>query len=326
MNATQALSKMVSPSQQIGRIMRGKIIQIVVTRACDLHCSNCTQGSHLAGKPSIMTVDQFDQACASLEGFYGVVGVFGGNACLHPKFDEICKVMRSRFPLKQRGIWTNNLNGNGNHARITFWPPHSNLNVHMNKEAYEEFCSDWPESVPYLKGLEKDSIHSSPWVSMIDLGIPESERWNMISSCDVNQFWSPAIGIIRGELRCFFCEISYSMAALHELNPNWSGTDQPFPDIGLECIPGWWRKPMADFSKQVNTCCHNCGIPMRRTGQLAIAGDHDEFSKTHEFIARPKVKSRPVKMIEPELVHIANRSSRPATQYLPLVTPGYDGD
>ena len=58
-------------------------------------------------------------------------------------------------PYLQRGLWSNNLRGQGEHARATFCPQHSNLNVHLSGEAYAEFARDWPESVAYLKGLRR---------------------------------------------------------------------------------------------------------------------------------------------------------------------------
>lgn len=314
-----AINKMVSPGQPRPRIMRGGIIQLVITRACDLACFHCTQGSNLAGKPAMMTVEQFDEACASLEGFPGVIGCFGGNCALHPQFDELCRIMRARFPREQRGLWCNNLNGKGAVARATFDVAHSNLNCHLNSDAYDEFCRDWPESIPYLKGQAQDSVHSSPWVAMRDVVADEEERWRLIGECDVNRWWSAALGVFRGKLRAYFCEIAYSQAALHADNPDWCGTKSPLPDTGLVPFPGWWRLPMEAFREQVETHCHACGIPLRRPGQFAIGGDHEEFSETHRYIARPKTRGRPVQMIES--IGTVERPDRPATDYLPNTTP-----
>lgn len=314
-----AILKMKAPCDKREKIWRGGIIQIMVTRACDLACHHCSQGSNLAGKPVMMTVDQFDLACQSLEGYFGVVGMFGGNPAMHPQFGDLCQVMRSRIPFVQRGLWSNNLRGKGSHARITFNPRHSNLNVHMNSEAHAEFSRDWPESIPYLKGLEQDSVHGSPWVSMNDAGIPEDERWRLISQCDVNQHWSAMIGVFRGELRAWFCEVAGAQSMLHENNLNWAGTGEPMPDTGLEVKPGWWKESMAAFENQVNTHCHDCGIPMRRDGQFAIGGDHEEFSETHRFIARPKVRDRSVQIVS--IGGAIERSERPSTEYLPGTTP-----
>jgi len=312
-------STMVPPGQRRPGIWRGGVLQIVVTRSCDLACHHCTQGSNLAGRPALMTVEQFDEACASLDGYFGVVGMFGGNPATHPRFDELCRIMRARFPYEQRGLWCNNLRGKGAHARITFDPAHSNLNCHLDPDAHDEFRRDWPESAPYLKGLDQDSIHSSPWVAMRDLIADESERRRLIGECDVNRWWSAAVGVFRGKLRAYFCEVAYSQAALHADNPDWCGTGESIPDTGLEVVPGWWRRPMADFALQVETHCHACGIPMRRPGQLAVGGKREEFSETHRWIARPKAKERPVQVIES--IGAAERPDRPATEYLPGTTP-----
>src|SRR4051812_19150625 len=114
-----AVNKLVAPGQRRPGIWRGGVCQIMITRACDLSCHSCTQGSNLAGRPAMMTVEQFEQACISLEGYFGVIGVFGGNPALHPDFDKICEVMRARVPFEQRGLWCNRLMGKGAHARIT---------------------------------------------------------------------------------------------------------------------------------------------------------------------------------------------------------------
>lgn len=314
---------MVPPSRKRKGIWRNGILQIMVTRACDLACHHCTQGSNLAGRPVVMTPEQFEQAVASLEGYFGVIGVFGGNPCLSPHFEDYCRILRARVPFEQRGLWCNHPRGKGALARITFNPKHSNLNCHMNGEAYAEFARDWPESVPYLKGMDQDSIHGPPFVAMKDVIDDEAERWRLIGDCDVNKHWSALIGVVPGKgLRAFFCEIAYAQAALHADNPDWDGTGQPMPDTGLPVTPGWWRKPMADFSSQVLTHCHNCGIPLRRPGQLAIGGEREEFSETHRHIARPKVRGRVVEFVGIESLM---RSERPATEYLPNVTPGYRG-
>jgi hypothetical protein len=269
----------------------------------------------------MMTPDQFDIACRSLEGYWGVVGMFGGNPAIHPQFDKLCEIFRANFPFVQRGLWSNNLMGKAQHARLTFNPMHSNLNMHLNSAAADEIRRDWPQAAPFIKGEEEDSVHSSPWVSMVDLGIPEAERLRLIGSCDVNQHWSALIGVIDGELTAYFCEIAYAQAALHRGNPDWAGTGEPMPKTGTPVYPGWWRRPMEYFDAQVQTHCHHCGVPMRRDGIAATGDAANEFSPTHQYIARMKNKGEPI-----EVVSIGpgpSRTERPATNYLPGTTPGY---
>src|SRR5690606_32211808 len=140
-----------------------------VTRACDLSCHHCTQGSNLAGKPVVMTPDEFETAVKSLgfgvpgqQPYFGVVGVFGGNPALSPHFEAYCEILRAHVPFAQRGLWCNHPRGQGAAMRITFNPKVSNLNCHLSSEAHAEFSRDWPESIPYLKGMDQDSIHGAP--------------------------------------------------------------------------------------------------------------------------------------------------------------------
>jgi hypothetical protein len=324
---------MVPPSKRRPGIFRHGVMQIMVTRSCDLSCHGCSAGSNLVSKPAVMTPELFEQAVRSL-GFgvpgqvpyFGVVACFGGNPCTSRFFDDYCRILRGLVPWEQRGIWTNNLMGKGPVCRITFNGSVSNVNVHTKSEAYEEFRQDWPEALTARAehtraGLEQDSRHSSPWVSMTDLGVPEAERWRLIGDCPINKHWSAILCLVRGELRGFLCEVQGHMAALHADNPDWAGTGQPMPDVGLPPVPGWWRRPLQDFAEQVKTCCHHCSVPLNRPGQLAIGGEKEEFSPVHEFIARPRVRSRPVEMVES--IGRVERGDRPTTQYLPGVTPGY---
>lgn len=323
MEASEALSQMVLPSHKRPVWMSG-IVQIMVGRQCDLRCVSCTQGSNLIGPTGWMTPDQFEQAVLSLQGYPGIIGTFGGNPCLSKYFEDYCRILRAHVPLRQRGLWSNHPRGKGSLCRITFWPGHSNLNTHLSREAYDEFARDWPESVPYLKGLDADSLHGAPFVAMKDVIPDEGERWNLIANCDINKYWSSLIGVFRGELRAYLCELMYAQANLHQDNPDWDGTGQPLPDLGIFVSPDWWRKPMADFEAQVRLHCHACGIPMRRPPQPAINGTHEEFSATHAHIARPKARDRPVQLVES--IGLVSRPERPATQYLSGVTPGYRGD
>ena len=297
------LAKMVPPSQPRLSVWRGGVIQIHVTRACDMACFNCTQGSNLAGKPVMITVEEFEQACQSLKGYWGVVGMFGGNPALHPQFEELCAIFRSHFPKEQRGLWCNHPHGHGKVMRETFDPTVSNLNVHLNKDAFNEFKRDWPESLPF--GLDKDSHHSPPWAAMIDMSeLPwpdgsrrpntERNRLELISNCDINQRWSAMVCKVPGKgLRGFFCEIAGAQAMLHCNDPNW-------PDTGVPAVEGWWTRPMEEFIGQVRQHCHRCSCPLKLKGQLAIGGEFEQTSDTHLDICKPKVKHRPVEIVQLE--------------------------
>jgi len=279
---------MKSPHDIRPGIWRNGVMQIWITRTCDKKCFGCTQGSNLGGKPAMMKVEQFAKACDSLKGYFGVIGVFGGNPCTHPDFDEICFELRQRFPKEQCGLWSNNLMGKARAARITFNPAVSNLNVHLDTNAWAEFRRDWPEARVF--GVDQDSRHSPPYVAMQDVIEDEGERWRLISACDINQYWSAMICVFRGELRAYFCELAGAQAMLHAHEPD-------YPDLGHCVVPGWWDKPMSAYADQVRYHCHACGIPLRGYGALAVNGDKEQVSKTHVNIYKPKDRQRMVEIV-----------------------------
>ena len=279
---------MKAPRDRRAGIWREGVLQIWVTRKCDKACVSCTQGSNLTGDTGMMTPEQFRTACRSLKEYFGVVGMFGGNPAVHPQFEELCSIMREEIPFEQCGLWSNKLFGKGAVARQTFNPQFSNLNVHLDREAYEEIRRDWPEAHP--KGQDSDSRHSPPFVAMQDVIESEEERWRLIAQCDVNQFWSAMICVFRGELRGFFCELAGAQAMLHQHEPD-------YPDLGHPVVPGWWDRPIAAFDSQIRFHCHACGMPLRGAGDLAIGGTVERVSRTHLSVYTPKVKSRDVQVI-----------------------------
>ena len=273
--------KMVYPDERRHGIYRGGIIQIHVTRACDRSCNNCTQGSNLKGPVHHMSLDMFRIAVDSLKDYFGVVGIFGGNPCIHPQFPELCTELRRTIPWVQRGLWSNHPKGKGRHCAITFNPAYSNLNVHQSQEAWDEFHRDWPECRPYLKGLDSDSRHSPPFVAMKDVVPDEQKRWELIANCDINKNWSALIGEFRGELRGYFCEIAAAQAMLHQDEPD-------YPDTGVPIVPGWWKQGQDAFDKQIRKHCHECGVPLRGHGALANSDEPSQFSATHASIYRTR--------------------------------------
>lgn len=299
MTESEALAKMVAPGQYRPGKPKGGVIQIWVTRACDKACFGCTQGSNLKGKPGMITPEQFEIACRSLEGYFGTVGIFGGNPAMHPAFDELCNIASTHFPKTQLGLWCNHPRGKGAVMRRTFNPAVSNLNVHLDKAAYDEFKRDWPESRPF--GLHQDSRHSPVYVAMKDVIQDESERWELISNCDINQHWSAMIGVFRGELRAWFCEIAGAQAMLHQHNPDYPDTGIAIHEDGGCWIEGkkWWELPMTMFADQVRKHCHDCGVPLRGYGELAASNPNgtEQVSLVHLDVYKPKKPNRRVEVV-----------------------------
>lgn len=323
MNEHDALKRMISPGMKRKGIWRNGVLQIWITRSCDLSCFGCTQGSNLGGRPGRITVEQFEQAMKSLKGYFGVIGIFGGNPALHPEFETICDILAAHFPKEQRGLWCNHPRGHIDKIRETFSTAVSNLNVHLVRPAYDEFVNGWPESRSIVKGLDPawpeaeairrsgskayahrvgDSRHSPPYVAMQDLDrLPypngtykpntAENRWELIADCDINKHWSAMIAVFRDQLRGYFCEIAGAQAMLHQ-------HEEGYPDLGLPVEPGWWERSMQDFGAQARFHCHACGIPIRTHGELAVGGATEQVSATHQTIFHPKSRTRPVELVQ----------------------------
>lgn len=310
MNQEEAIQKMVPPGQPRKGKWREGVMQIHVTRACDKACINCTQGSNFSGPTTMIPLDKFEQAVKSLQGYFGVVGVFGGNPALHPQFSDLCQIMRDYVPFHQRGIWCNNpINETkGREMAKTFDPKVSNLNVHLDKVAYDNFKLWWPACKPV--GLEQDSRHSPIYGFHSDLGVSEEESWEAISDCDINQNWSAMIGMFGDELRGYFCEVAGGMAMYLKAN----GHD--VPDLGLPVIPGWWKRPMQDFAEQVKFHCKQCLVPFRGYGDLACNKEgHETITESWSDKLKTKRVTREVQ-IAVSLEDLQAQSLKKTTDYL----------
>jgi hypothetical protein len=299
------LNKMKAPGEYRPGIWRGRVLQIKVTNACDLDCKNCSVGVGLARKLKrvfFMSPDQFRAACRSLKGFPGVIGMFGGNPCLHPKFEQLCEIFREEVPDRaQRGLWSNRLFGKGAICRETFGP-HSNLNVHESQEAWDEIRRDWPEANPIQMGLTTPSHHGPLFGSLLDLGYSEEEMWDLVGSCFVNQTWSAAITLVDGQLRAYFCEIAATMA---ELTGDASH--------GTDVVGGWWSKPMSHFEGQVRQYCTRCLVAMNPR-KIASAGEEpEEYTEAWKPLM-VTIKGRPLKQVTSRQ---QIEGGGPATKYLP---------
>lgn len=266
-------AKLRIPSDKRDTTYLNGVMQIQITNVCDLSCPNCSQGCNLKTHAHSMTLEQFEQAVISVKDYYGVIGVYGGNPTLHHQFPEICEILRKHIDYERRGLFANGLSGHGKVCAETFNPKFSNLNIHGQMEVYEEFKRDWPEALFNVKGFDH-SRHTPSWVAIKDMeDMTQNERIKAILDCDINRYWSAFIGLYRGELRAWFCEIAGAQARLHE-------DDADYPDTGLPVEPGWWKLPYDSFHNQMVKHCFECGIPLRGQGELDN-GPMEYVSATH---------------------------------------------
>ncbi|HKX46141.1 MAG TPA: hypothetical protein VJP77_05525 [Planctomycetota bacterium] len=240
-------------------------IQVVVTTGCDLfRCSNCTQLLPFRRDYRHMTLDCFREAVASLSDWPGVVALFGGNPCVHPRFPELCAILAAAVPPARRGLWTNNLRDHGKIAAETFGKGVLNLNAHGDMDAYRAMDRFFPGRVIRESG-SRASWHSPILLAWADLGVTRAAWEGARESCDLNREWSAAIKQgPDGKPRAYFCEVAASIDGIR-------GTDN-----GVPAVPGWWKAPMAAYEGQVKHCCDaGCGVPLRRLGHLDKDATYD---------------------------------------------------
>lgn len=240
------------------------IIQIEITRACDIHtCSNCTRLLPFRKDTLHMSTQCFAKAVDSLAGWPGIIALFGGNPCSHPKFEEICLILSAKVPMRRRGLWTNALLGKGEIVKRTFWPDaRFNLNVHTSAKAADEM-REWLPGCRIV-GEKSASWHSPILMNYRDYGISDDEWTPLREACDINQRWSAAIVERSGIPYAYFCEVASALDGIRGMNH------------GVEAVPGWWKLPISYFHEQIRNCCDaGCGVPLRRRGSLDNVDQYD---------------------------------------------------
>jgi hypothetical protein len=267
---------MLAPIDKINA--RGNdIMQIVVTTACDRNCSNCTQLLPFRTDYKFMSVACFRAAVHSLEGWPGVVALFGGNPCVHPKFPELCQIMTELVPAERRGLWTNNVFKHGELAAKTFGQGRLNLNAHGDPEAFAEMSRYFPGRV-IAESRDRASMHSAILANWIDLGMSEAAWIEARERCDINQKWSAAIVERNGAPYGYFCEVAASIDGIRGVNN------------GIPALEGWWRRRMDSFGEQVRNCCdRGCGVPLRLKGHLDNREIYDVSPSWREFVTTKTV-------------------------------------
>ncbi len=215
-----------------------------------------------------MSLECFREAIQSLRDWPGVIGIFGGNPCNHPKFPELCEILCEEIPdQRHRGLWSNDLLQHGEIARKTFYPNgRFNLNAHAVSQAAQGIEQHLPGKII------KDSViwpatHSAILAHHEDYGVGNA-LWNELRErCDINLKWSGAIAERDGKPFAYFCEVAAALDGVR-------GTNH-----GMPVVPGWWRQGMEapDFQTQIKKCCDaGCGVPLHMRG-------HKDFHETYDI-------------------------------------------
>jgi len=198
------------------------LIQIEVTNACHIGCANCTRMIGHHRKPYFMEIDFVEKAIDSLQGFKGGIGIMGGEPLLHPKFEEICRLLQEKGVTYKCALWTSGYK----------WDEYKEI----IKETFK-----W--GVYYNDHSDPRQRHQPVLVAINDVLEDKNLMWKLIDNCWVQELWSPSIN----PKGAFFCEV----AAALDLTFDGPG--------GYPVEPGWWNKTPEEFRDQVERYCPMCG-------------------------------------------------------------------
>lgn len=281
-----------------------EFIQIDITNACNMRCSNCTRfcGNH--DRTFFMDFDTFQRAADSLDEFDGVTGIIGGEPTLHPEFERFANYLKEKFgppsgndvllyPQKdfihaihqrefESGVLRHRADGScfiKKHG-VGLW---SNMSASYRK--YYEIIQDI-FSVEYLNDHLNPSYHQPGLFSRKDLGISDEEWIPMRNRCWVQNTWSATI-TPKG---AFFCEIAGALDMLFDGPGGW------------KIEPGWWRRKPEEFGEQLHWC-EICGFALEgRTFTRDSQEEMDDVSPTvYELLKKtgsPKLKSGHINVVK----------------------------
>lgn len=216
-------------------IYKAWYMQIDITNICGKKCLYCSRfDRHLTkSKKYFMNLDFFTTALDSLKDWKTKIGIFGGEPLIHPKFEEICEIILSKYPKSKMGLWTSDIKRLIQHKDI------------IDKTFSQIFANE------HNKIQEAVCLHQPITIAIKD-AVPDMKlRRKLIDDCWVqNKAWCPSINIKGG----FFCEVAGALAVLQDKS-GYDITDK-----------NWWNKDPDDFYIQVCQFCDYCGmaIPMKR--------------------------------------------------------------
>lgn len=274
-----------------------EFIQIDITNACNMRCSNCTRfcGNH--EKAFFMDFDTFKRAVDSMYGFEGVTGIIGGEPTLHPEFERFANYMREKYGgpsggerllYPQKDFIHNIHEREFDSEKLRERPDGSHYmkkhgaglwsNMSGTYRKYYEVIQD-TFSVQYLNDHLNPSYHQPGLFSRRDLGIPDDEWYELRGKCWIQNTWSATI-TPKG---AFFCEIAGALDMLFDGPGGW------------KIEPGWWKRKPEDFADQLHWC-EICGFALEgRTFTRDSQEETDDVSPTvYEMLEKtgsPKLKS-----------------------------------
>ena len=305
-------------------------IQIELTSACVLHCSNCTRMSGTKAKETFISEEDFKKAIDSLVEYsklpHACVGLMGGEPTIHPKFVEFCDYAVSKIDRMKLGLWSV-FPPAKKHYREVIARTFGNvlLNDHSRDDIYHAPVLMAAED--YFRktctackgtGFKKDDSTPCELCGGKKTITDDLTMFANLEHCWIQESWSASVN----SKGAFFCEVA---AALDDL---FGGPG------GWPVEPGWWKRVPKDFTSQMEWACRKCGaaLPIERTHPSVDVRDDVSPSNLERL---KEIKSRKVARGEyilheqakydPALVgHTYPKQTYQDTQYRQNIAAKYD--
>lgn len=210
-------------------------IQLDITNFCNLSCIYCSRyNKHLRNDQRyFMELGYFEKVIQSLEEWKGIIGIIGGEPLLHPKFPEICEIMRKYFPKTKYQLFTSHKENFKKYKPIldeTF--EYFAYNEH--NDAQKELCKFQPLTIAIGEVIKNEKLKAQ-----------------LIDDCWVQKKWCPAVNNKGG----FFCEVAAALDVILDGPGGYDINDK-----------NWWKKAPEAFKDQADRYCNLCGmaIPIER--------------------------------------------------------------
>lgn len=248
-------------------------IQIELTSACVLKCSNCTRfcGTHQV--PFFMEPKLFRAAIDSLVEYsqqpQAIVGFMGGEPLLHPKFAEFCDYALSKIPREKLGLWSTFPAGGkypGYREVIVKTFGNILLNDHSREDilhapvlmaSEEHFQKTCPrcngekrcEQAVLVDGKARTEVSECRLCDGKGTVTDDINLFAAIEHCWVQETWSASVN----PKGAWFCEVAAALSDLFDGPQGWP------------VEPGWWKRTPMSFQEQMRWACTKCGAAMPLT-------------------------------------------------------------
>ena len=278
------------------------IVQIDISTKCHLKCSNCTRLIPHQPSRDDMSIEVFETAVKSMEGWNApnkLIGIIAGEPTLHSNFEQISRrfselwgnddTENGRMPIRDfnafaterlfdrsngRGLWTSLGAGFYRHYEtIMDVYSHWNTNTHESGGRHQALLitrKDYTKAT----GLSDDE-----WVKNRD-------------DCWVQKLWSATIN----DKGAYFCEVAGAIDRLY------FGGSHAWP-----VEQGWWQRTPDDFKDQLDLCNY-CALAQPGPSQLDILERDIISEESRQILA--KLKSPAIKKGAYELFDAVNHKEK----------------